>query len=129
MSNLPFRILLVEDDSLLREAFRMLLQEAGYDVREAASAAEALAAVENALPDLVLLDLGLPDRPGLEVARELTTREATRDIPVVALTGRSGAEERRRCIEAGCTDFLPKPVEPFELLRRVPDLLKGRAGL
>lgn len=117
-------ILLVEDDSLLRDAFRLLLEDAGYDVREAGTAGEALAAVEERIPALVLLDLGLPDRPGLEVARALSASERTRDVPVVALTGRVGPEEQRLCLEAGCTQYLAKPVEPRELLRRLPDWLK-----
>ena len=126
MTTGPITILLVEDDSLLREAFRMLLEDAGYDVKEAGSAAEALAAVDPTPPALVLLDLGLPDRSGLDVVRELRARTDMRSVPIVALTGRSGPDERKRCLEAGCSDFLAKPVEPFELLRRVPELLQNR---
>lgn len=116
-------ILLVEDDLLLRDAFRMLLEDAGYEVLEAGSAAEALAAVAERTPALILLDLGLPDRPGLDVVRELTGEPRTREIPVVALTGNVGAEEQRLCMEAGCRQYLVKPVEPRELLRRLPDWL------
>lgn len=116
-------ILIVEDDSLLRHAFRLLLEDAGYEVREAGSAREALAAVARQAPALILLDLGLPDRPGLEVARALTGDPDTRHIPVVALTGRVGPEERRACLEAGCKQYLAKPVEPRELIRRLPGLL------
>jgi two-component system KDP operon response regulator KdpE len=117
-------ILLVEDDPLLRHAFRLLLEDAGYDVREAGSAREALAAVESRAPALILLDLGLPDRPGLEVVRQLTGDPDTQHIPVVALTGRVGAEEQRACMEAGCAQYIPKPIEPRELLRRLPSFLK-----
>ena len=117
-------ILLVEDDPLLRHAFRLLLEDAGYDVREAGSAREALAAVETRAPALILLDLGLPDRPGLDVVRQLTGHPDTQHIPVVALTGRVGAEEQRACMEAGCTQYIAKPIEPRELLRRLPGFLK-----
>jgi CheY-like chemotaxis protein len=120
----PGPILLVEDDPLLRDAFRLLLEDAGYQVREAGSAKEALEAVDDAVPALVLLDLGLPDRPGLDVARELSSRTATRDVPVVALTGRVGPEERRMCLDAGCVQYLAKPIEPRELLRMLPGWLK-----
>mgnify|MGYP000029440537 FL=1 len=116
-------ILLVEDDPLLRDAFRLLLEDAGYHVVEAGTAAEALAAAADARPALVVLDLGLPDRPGLEVARELRQSAATAHVPVVALTGRASAAERRACLEAGCTAHLAKPVDPRELLRRLPELL------
>jgi CheY-like chemotaxis protein len=124
MTTLPLRtILLVEDDSLLRDAFRLLLEDFGYRVREAGTAAEALASAAEVTPSLVLLDLGLPDAPGLDVARGLRTTPATRETPIVALTGRVGAEEKRRCLEAGCTLYLAKPVEPRQLLRRISEVL------
>lgn len=116
-------ILLVEDDALLRHAFRLLLEDAGYRVREAGSAAEALAAVDGEIPSLILLDLGLPDRSGLDVARALRVRPETGDVPIVALTGRTGSGERRACLEAGCTAYLAKPVEPRRLLDELPGLM------
>lgn len=120
-------ILIVEDDPLLRHAFRLLLEDAGYPVHEAGTGGEALTTVTAVRPRLVLLDLGLPDRPGLEVAREITADPANAGTRVVALTGRVGARERQACLDAGCTHFLSKPVEPKELLRRLPDLLEGGA--
>lgn len=116
-------ILIVEDDPLLRHAFRLLLEDAGYRVHEAGSAREAIDSVHSEFPDLIILDIGLPDRSGLEVARELSA-DPTRRMPIVALTGRVGSEEEQACIDAGCTEYLAKPVEPRELLRRIPDLLK-----
>ncbi len=118
------RILLVEDDTLLREAFRLLLEDVGYDVREAGTAEDALRSIAREAPALVLLDLGLPDRPGLDVARELRARSETRDTPVFALTGRVGADERRACLDAGCSAYLSKPVEPRTLLRRIDEVLR-----
>lgn len=118
-------ILLVEDDPLLRQAFRLLLEDAGYEVREAGTAQQAMTAVEDRAPQLVLLDLGLPDRPGLEVARELMGRPETRHIKVVALTGHVGPRERQECLDAGCSHYFSKPIEPRELLRQLPDLLDG----
>ena len=116
-------ILLVEDDALLRQAFRMLLEDAGYAVLEAGTARDALAHARTKLPSIVLLDLGLPDRSGLEVASELRADAKTADIPVVALTGRVGAAEKRACLDAGCVAYLAKPVEAKLLLRRVPEIL------
>lgn len=124
MSTADTSILLVEDDPLLRDALRLLLEDAGYRVHEAGTAARALEIVDSAVPTLILLDLGLPDRPGLDLARLLRGRPATRHTPIVALTGRAGPSERDACIEAGCTDFLAKPVEPRSLLRHLPDLLR-----
>lgn len=124
MTNLTQTILLVEDDPLLRHAFRLLLEDAGYEVHEAGTAAQALDEAAARKPALVLLDLGLPDRPGLEVARHITSQPETAGIRVVALTGRVGANERDACFEAGCTHFFTKPIEPRELLRRLPELLE-----
>ena len=126
MTELAPAILLVEDDPLLRHAFRLLLEDAGYRVHEAGTAAEALDEANAKRPELVLLDLGLPDRPGLEVAREITSQPDTAGVRVVALTGRVGAQEKQACLEAGCTHFFTKPIEPRELLRRLPELLEKR---
>ncbi len=116
-------ILLVEDEPMLRDAFRLLLEDAGYAVREAGTAAEALEAVEGGAPSLILLDLGLPDRPGLDVVRILRRRESTRATPIIALTGRSGAAEEQLCLEAGCDHFFAKPLEPRRLLSALPRFL------
>ena len=118
-------ILLVEDDSLLRHAFRLLLEDAGYRIHEAGTAHEAIEKARESVPDLILLDLGLPDAPGLDVVRTLRLNEPTQDTPVIALTGRVGADERRECLEAGCTSYLTKPIEPKELLRRLSEFLKA----
>ena len=117
-------ILLVEDDPLLRHAFRLLLEDAGYLVHEAGTAQQALSAVAAAVPRLVLLDLGLPDRPGLEVARELVADPNTRHVRIVALTGRVGTRERQECLDAGCSHYFTKPIEPRELLRQLPGLME-----
>jgi CheY-like chemotaxis protein len=124
MTDATASILLVEDDPLLRHAFRLLLEDAGYLVHEAGTAAQAIDQAAAELPALVLLDLGLPDRPGLDVARHLTSQPDMAGIRVVALTGRVGRQERDACFEAGCSHFFTKPIEPRELLRRLPELLK-----
>lgn len=116
-------ILLVEDDSLLRHAFRLLLEDAGYRIHEAGTAHEAVEKARHVTPDLVLLDLGLPDAPGLDVVRTLRLHEPTQDTPIIALTGRVGAEERTECIEAGCTSYLAKPIAPRDLLKRLSEFL------
>jgi two-component system phosphate regulon response regulator PhoB len=118
------RILLVEDDSLLRHAFRLLLEDAGYAIREAGTASEAIANAQAETPDLVLLDLGLPDAPGLDVARTLRRQQATRDTPIIALTGRVGAEEKEECLKAGCTSYLTKPIDPKTLVLRLSEFLE-----
>ncbi|HUF14181.1 MAG TPA: response regulator [Longimicrobiales bacterium] len=116
-------ILLVEDDALLRQAFRILLEDAGYRVNEAGTAADAIESASRDTPALVVLDMGLPDRPGLDVARELRLHDATQTIPIIALTGRVGPQERDACLAAGCTEYQGKPLQPGRLLERLNDLL------
>lgn len=120
----PAEILLVEDDDMLRDAFRMLLENAGYVVHEAATAAQAIEAATARPPAAILLDLGLPDRPGLDVVRDLRSREPTHATPIIALTGRAGSEQERACREAGCTHFFAKPLESRTLLRELPRFLR-----
>jgi CheY-like chemotaxis protein len=124
MTDIDRTILIVEDDDLLRGAFKLLLEDAGYQVLEAGTAADALRLVSEKLPALVVLDLGLPDRPGLDVVRSMRQDPDLRDTPVVALTGRVGDEERRACLEAGCNRYLSKPVTPGQLLRELPELIR-----
>jgi two-component system, cell cycle response regulator DivK len=119
-----WKILIVEDDIFLRQAFRMMLEDAGYVVGEAGSGAETIESVQLDRPDLILLDLGLPDKSGLDVARELKADPETSEIVIVALTGSVGAAEKRACIEAGCKTYFAKPMSPKELLRRLPELLE-----
>jgi CheY-like chemotaxis protein len=119
-------ILLVEDNENIRHAFSILLEESGYTVLQAASGGEALAAAAGRGPDLVLLDLGLPDIGGLEVARRLKSDPGTRGIVVVALTGRALESDQRACMEAGCAGYLAKPVDALHLLRSLPEFLANR---
>jgi CheY-like chemotaxis protein len=117
------RVLLVEDNDAIRSAFSILLEESGYAVVEAASGAAALRACQDAVPDLILLDLGLPDIGGLEVTRGLRAAPATAHTPILALTGRTLETDREACLAAGCTDYLAKPIDTTALLGRVAALL------
>lgn len=120
-------ILLVEDNETIRDAFSILLEESGYRVAGAGSGGEAIRLAGERNPDLVLLDLGLPDVDGYNVARAIRSAPKTRDIPIVALTGRAQASDREACREAGCDGFLVKPVDTRELLRVLPGFIAGRS--
>ena len=124
MTDFDRTILIVEDDDLLRDAFKILLEDAGYQVLEAGTASAAIQVAGERLPALVMLDMGLPDRPGIEVVRALRADPDLHATPIIALTGRVGDEERRACLEAGCDRYLSKPVAPADLLKELPELLR-----
>lgn len=117
------RIFVVDDDPGVRSLLRTLLQSRGYVVEEFAAAEPALARVVSAPPDLVFLDLQLPDRSGHSVLEQLRSNPETRLIPVVMLTGYASSEEKVHAYELGVTDFLAKPFSPDELLPRVRSLV------
>jgi two-component system cell cycle response regulator DivK len=117
------RILLVEDNETIRHAFRILLEDSGYEVIEAASGEDALRCADEELPDLILLDLGLPDVGGLEVTRRIRSSERTREIVVIALTGRALETDEDACLAAGCTAYLSKPIDSAGLLRKIGEHL------
>lgn len=117
-------ILLVEDDALLADGQAAGLRLGGHEVRVAGSAAAALAALREGLPDLLLLDLGLPDGDGLALLD--TVRELSPDLLVIILTARDGLRDRVRGLDAGADDYLIKPVALAELEARLRALARRR---
>jgi DNA-binding response OmpR family regulator len=114
-------VLLVEDEPKLREFVRSYLERAGHAVLSTGSGAEAISLALSASPDLVILDLGLPDVPGEAVTREIRAAGMT---PILMLTARSGEEDRIRGLELGADDYLTKPFSPRELVLRVQAILR-----
>lgn len=117
------RILIVDDDVEIRAVLRKLLFNSGYAVEEAGTAEEATEKLRDVEFDLVLLDLGLPDRSGHEVLEAIRSDPATRLLPVVVLTGNATKEEKLRAIREGVTDFIAKPFSAEELVPRVRSLV------
>lgn len=109
-------ILLCDDETPIRQVLRTQLTARGYSVHEAASGEEAIRAVSTIEPDVVLLDLGLPDIDGIEVTRRL--RQRTR-IPIVVLSVRAGESDKIAALDAGADDYLTKPCQPGDLLERI----------
>jgi two-component system response regulator MprA len=116
------RLLVVDDDRALRDALRRALTLAGYDVRLAETGAEALSQTTSAIPDAIVLDIGLPDIDGLEVCR-LLRREGNR-VPVLMLTARDAVADRIDGLDAGADDYLIKPFDVDELKARLRALLR-----
>jgi two-component system, OmpR family, KDP operon response regulator KdpE len=118
---LAARVLIVEDEPALLRALRINLRARGYDVATAAAGADGLAAARRHPPDLVLLDLGLPDIDGGEVIREL---RGWSGAPVIVLSGRAGSGDKIAALDAGADDYVTKPFDMEELLARLRAALR-----
>ena len=116
-------VLVVEDERDIRELLRRYLVRAGLSVLVAATGAEALLELERSRPDLVLLDLGLPDIDGTEVLER-----AAPGIPVIVLTARAGVPDRIAGLRAGADDYVVKPFSPTEVVLRVQAVLARASG-
>jgi two-component system response regulator PhoP len=120
------RVLLVEDDPRLVETLGRQLREAGYAVDVSTDGIEGLYAGEEFPIDLAIIDLGLPELPGLEVIRQLRSRG--RDFPILVLTARSEWQDKVAGLEAGADDYLTKPFHVEELMARINALMRRAGG-
>jgi len=119
----PARVLIVEDDDAIAQVLQRSLRLEGYDVKVSPDGVSALDEAQSFLPDLVILDLGLPGLDGIEVARRI--REGD-DVPILVLTARDAVESRVEGLDSGADDYLVKPFERQELLARLRALLRRR---
>jgi DNA-binding NarL/FixJ family response regulator len=119
-------ILIVEDDLATKEFLVESLKIAGFEILAAGSAGEGLRTARHATPDLILLDVMLPDGDGYDVSRQLRTNPETADIPVVFLTGRHDLADRLAGFEAGGVDYIPKPAHIPEVLARISAHIEQR---
>jgi len=122
------RILIVEDEASIREMVAFALRKADMAVAQAADAREALVAIVDAPPDLVLLDWMLPGMSGLELARRLRREAASAEVPIIMLTARGEEIDRVNGLEAGVDDYVVKPFSTRELVARIRAVLRRSQG-
>lgn len=119
------KILLVEDNEMNRDMLSRRLMRKGYEVVIAVDGGEGHEMAQTVNPDLILLDMSLPVLDGWEVARRLKGNDATKKIPIIALTAHAMAGDREKALEAGCDDYDTKPIELPRLLSKMDALLGG----
>ena len=119
----PKRILLIEDNPVNRRLAQFLLKSKGYEVWEAASAQEAFNALREKRPDLILMDIQLPEMDGLTATRQLKADPATRNIPVLAVTSYAMMGDEAKAFEAGCSGYVTKPIDKTVFLEAVAKAL------
>jgi CheY-like chemotaxis protein len=122
------RLLLVEDNEMNRDMLSRRLQRKGFEVAIATDGQQGLDLARAQPPDLILMDMSLPVVDGWEATRRLKADDATRAIPVIALTAHAMAGDRDKALEAGCDDYDTKPIDLPRLLGKIEALLQKRAA-
>jgi two-component system cell cycle response regulator DivK len=117
------RILIVEDNELNRDVLSRRLRRQGYEVLIATAGLDGLRQATDARPDLILMDLGMPDIDGWECTKRLKAETVTSAIPIIALTAHAMLGDRQKALDAGCDDFDTKPIDFPGLLERMNRLL------
>jgi CheY-like chemotaxis protein len=117
------KILLVEDNEMNRDMLARRLERRGYTIVIAVDGGEGVARASEAHPDLILMDMSLPVLDGWEATRQLKADEATRAIPVIALTAHAMSGDKEKALAAGCDDYDTKPIELPRLLEKIEMLL------
>ncbi|MFN8412133.1 MAG: response regulator [Anaerolineales bacterium] len=113
------RILVVEDNMDTYELVRFFLEKNGYETFLAVNGRDGVDATIKQLPDLIMMDLAMPEMDGWTATKLIKQNPSTSAIPVIALTARATESERARALEAGCDDFLTKPIDLYEMVEAV----------
>ncbi|HEY8380181.1 MAG TPA: response regulator [Nannocystis sp.] len=131
---MPPKVLIVEDNELSRDMLSRRLRRKGYEVLVAVDGHEGITMVQEQRPDIVLMDLSLPDMDGWEATRQLKRDKSTADIPIIALTAHAMSGDREKALDAGCDDYDTKPIDLRRLLSKInrfvpdPESGAGEAG-
>ena len=118
------KILVVDDESAIRDMLRVALEMAEYNVIEASNAQDAHALIVDEKPDLILMDWMMPGTSGIELARRLKRDEVTADIPIIMLTAKGEEDNKIQGLEVGADDYITKPFSPRELVARLKAVLR-----
>jgi CheY-like chemotaxis protein len=116
-------ILIVDDEEPIRKSLADILGDEGYEVASAASGREALDLLAEVQPSLALLDIAMPDMDGIETLRHLKEMPEAQGIPVIVVTTKGDPELVKQAFEAGCDDYVTKPIDKMELLTKIKGLL------
>jgi two-component system, cell cycle response regulator DivK len=121
------RILLVEDNEMNRDMLSRRLARKGYEVSIAVNGLEGVEKAQTELPDIILMDMSLPELDGWEATRRLKSADETNKIPILGLSAHAMAGDREKAMQAGCDDYDTKPVEFKRLLGKIEELLSKQA--
>jgi two-component system, OmpR family, alkaline phosphatase synthesis response regulator PhoP len=124
MSNLKEKILIADDMETFLRLEKMLLERSGYEIIMAKSGGEAIKKIQQEKPSLIFIDLVMPDMNGDAVCRFVKTNKALKEIPVIMVTTKSDPESKNRCLQAGCNDFVTKPVTQRDLYEKIKKFLQ-----
>ena len=126
--NGPLKVLVVEDNPALLKMIRRHLERNGFNTRESRSGDEALSMVQDAQPDIILLDMNLPGKNGWSVATELRSGRSTQQLPIIGVTAHAMPGDRERVIQAGCDDYVSKPIDFGILIKIMHRLIQQQAN-
>ena len=121
-------VLLVEDNEDNRIVYSTILRHFGYKVTEALNGEEGIAKARTEKPDLILMDMNMPELDGWEATRQIKAKPELAGVPVIALTAHAMTGDRERAIEAGCVDYHTKPIEFPKLLAQIEAILKPKGS-
>ncbi len=118
-------ILIVEDDKDLVYVLQRMIGLLGHDTIHAKNGKEALKIAASKRPNLIILDIMMPELDGFEVARQIRANQETHEIPIIAVTALTAFKDKQKCLDSGCNDYIPKPMIPTKLAASVEKLLNS----
>ena len=119
-------VMVVDDSVTVRKVTSRFLERHGFDVLVAKDGVDAIEKLQDAVPDLMLLDIEMPRMDGFEVATQVRNSPRLKDLPIIMITSRTGEKHRQRALEIGVTDYMGKPYQESELLSRIYEILDER---